>query len=184
MTRTKVTTKVPGWRRLGILYAGGLLVIATNVLGKPWLSYHRATPGGGTVSVYIGLGISLLVVLPGLLAAMSFSEQRLGRAVLEAIALGLGVLTAISIWVAFSKATAASGNLSVAFVLMAMYVAIRLIALGIVRHFVVSIIFQDGTLCESCAYNLTGNASGVCPECGTPVPGPVRQTLGDHEKRQ
>ena len=23
--------------------------------------------------------------------------------------------------------------------------------------------------CERCGYNLTGNASGVCPECGTPV---------------
>lgn len=25
-------------------------------------------------------------------------------------------------------------------------------------------------LCESCDYNLTGNTSGTCPECGTPVP--------------
>jgi hypothetical protein len=24
--------------------------------------------------------------------------------------------------------------------------------------------------CGSCGYNLTGNTSGVCPECGTPVP--------------
>ena len=24
--------------------------------------------------------------------------------------------------------------------------------------------------CPSCGYNLTGNTSGVCPECGTPVP--------------
>lgn len=23
--------------------------------------------------------------------------------------------------------------------------------------------------CATCGYNLTGNASGVCPECGTPV---------------
>lgn len=27
------------------------------------------------------------------------------------------------------------------------------------------------TLCRQCAYNLTGNTSGVCPECGTPVAG-------------
>ena len=25
-------------------------------------------------------------------------------------------------------------------------------------------------LCGHCGYNLTGNVSGVCPECGTPVP--------------
>ena len=24
--------------------------------------------------------------------------------------------------------------------------------------------------CQSCGYNLTGNESGVCPECATPVP--------------
>ena len=24
--------------------------------------------------------------------------------------------------------------------------------------------------CSNCGYNLTGNTSGVCPECGTPVP--------------
>jgi hypothetical protein len=24
--------------------------------------------------------------------------------------------------------------------------------------------------CPSCGYNLTGNVSGVCPECGTPIP--------------
>lgn len=24
--------------------------------------------------------------------------------------------------------------------------------------------------CRSCGYNLTGNVSGVCPECGTPIP--------------
>jgi len=25
-------------------------------------------------------------------------------------------------------------------------------------------------LLSACGYNLTGNVSGVCPECGTPVP--------------
>ena len=24
--------------------------------------------------------------------------------------------------------------------------------------------------CTECGYNLTGNTSGTCPECGTPVP--------------
>jgi hypothetical protein len=23
--------------------------------------------------------------------------------------------------------------------------------------------------CQECGYNLTGNASGICPECGTPA---------------
>jgi hypothetical protein len=25
-------------------------------------------------------------------------------------------------------------------------------------------------VCVRCRYNLTGNTSGICPECGTPVP--------------
>ena len=29
-------------------------------------------------------------------------------------------------------------------------------------------------LCRCCSYDLTGNASGVCPECGTPIPGKAR----------
>ncbi len=28
--------------------------------------------------------------------------------------------------------------------------------------------------CPACSYNLTGNISGVCPECGTPVPATLR----------
>jgi hypothetical protein len=27
----------------------------------------------------------------------------------------------------------------------------------------------DTNACSSCGYSLTGNTSGVCPECGTPV---------------
>ena len=28
---------------------------------------------------------------------------------------------------------------------------------------------RSGPFCPSCAYNLTGNTSGICPECGTPT---------------
>ena len=35
---------------------------------------------------------------------------------------------------------------------------------------VVSLVRRKRTgLCSNCAYNLTGNASGICPECGTPI---------------
>jgi hypothetical protein len=40
--------------------------------------------------------------------------------------------------------------------------------------FIISHIRQRGRRmpgnCHTCGYNLTGNTSGVCPECGTPVP--------------
>lgn len=33
-------------------------------------------------------------------------------------------------------------------------------------------------LCQRCAYDLTDNAAGVCPECGTPVPDPEQPGAG------
>ncbi len=32
-------------------------------------------------------------------------------------------------------------------------------------------------LCVECGYDLQGNSSGVCPECGTPIPDTVRQAM-------
>jgi len=31
--------------------------------------------------------------------------------------------------------------------------------------------------CQRCSYNLTGNTSGVCPECGTPIPKEAQEQL-------
>lgn len=31
-------------------------------------------------------------------------------------------------------------------------------------------------LCQSCGYNLTGNVSGTCPECGTPISDKLKAT--------
>ena len=30
-------------------------------------------------------------------------------------------------------------------------------------------VFPHGTVCLKCGYNLTGNVSGRCPECGRPI---------------
>jgi hypothetical protein len=35
----------------------------------------------------------------------------------------------------------------------------------------------EGPCCTKCGYNLTGNASGVCPECGTRVPDWVNSSI-------
>jgi hypothetical protein len=32
--------------------------------------------------------------------------------------------------------------------------------------------------CQRCGYNLTGNTSGICPECGTPVDKAAASKLG------
>ena len=45
-------------------------------------------------------------------------------------------------------------------------VALSLVLTAIRRHFTRQ---RPIGLCRKCAYSLTGNLSGVCPECGTRV---------------
>jgi hypothetical protein len=35
----------------------------------------------------------------------------------------------------------------------------------------------SASMCPMCSYNLTGNRSGTCPECGMPIPEEVRKEL-------
>lgn len=37
-------------------------------------------------------------------------------------------------------------------------------------------------LCDGCDYNLTGNTTGVCPECGEPIPDNIQERVAS-EKR-
>jgi len=39
-------------------------------------------------------------------------------------------------------------------------------------------------LCRSCRYNLTGNTSGICPECGTPIPEEANKKLSTDPPKQ
>jgi hypothetical protein len=38
--------------------------------------------------------------------------------------------------------------------------------------------------CPGCAYDLTGNTSGICPECGTPIPEETLKTLTTDPPKQ
>ena len=44
-----------------------------------------------------------------------------------------------------------------------------LLMLTITRRFTPRRVSRNVIVCSSCRYSLTGNTSGVCPECGTPV---------------
>ena len=52
-----------------------------------------------------------------------------------------------------------------------LYVLVRLVGLAGVRFLFVTVVMQDDNSCALCGYNLTGNVSGVCPECGTSIEG-------------
>jgi len=38
--------------------------------------------------------------------------------------------------------------------------------------------------CHSCNYNLTGNISGICPECGTPIPEKMKEKLTPDQPKE
>ncbi|GMU21386.1 MAG: hypothetical protein AMXMBFR13_14790 [Phycisphaerae bacterium] len=49
---------------------------------------------------------------------------------------------------------------------------ITLVLIGVlvgVRYYLRTSVVPPKELCAQCGYNLTGNVSGVCPECGSPV---------------
>lgn len=48
-------------------------------------------------------------------------------------------------------------------------VAILISAWLACRLFRGKVLINNGTLCNSCGYNLTGNLSGKCPECGSSI---------------
>ena len=175
MSRVKVIPQGPRWWRLAVLYGVGLVLVGGSIVGMDWLSYQWPGPGGGANSVHIGMIVTLMLILPGLLVALSFSEQRIGRAVLEALTVSLGVFTAICIWVALSGSVGASGNLSVGAAVAVLYVVVRLVGLAGVRFLFVTVVMQDDNSCSLCGYNLTGNESGVCPECGAKIERPPVQ---------
>ena len=47
-------------------------------------------------------------------------------------------------------------------------VLIRLGSLVIVKRWIRRVVLDLSPHCPACGYNLTGNISGVCPECGIP----------------
>lgn len=49
-------------------------------------------------------------------------------------------------------------------------VAVGMAAWGLCRLFRGEILIPTGSLCMHCGYDLTGNVSGRCPECGTAIP--------------
>jgi len=110
-----------------------------------------------------------LILLPTFLACRSWHEQRWHRAILEAASLALGMSSAAMIHNGHLGALPGTIEFVILLVSLVFYVVVRTISLVITRTFVHNVAVQTGTLCWTCGYDLRGNASGVCPECGEPT---------------
>ena len=88
---------------------------------------------------------------------------------LEALAISAGSLLVLGVWEVRAND---KGPAYVAFMMVgvtAYLVIVRLVGLWVVRSLIRRVVLQTGSLCRSCGYNLTGNESGVCPECGEEI---------------
>ena len=159
-SNVKVVSVLPGWRRIVALFGAGV----------------------GLFVVFYGLAQIVLVpaqlalmflLITGVLVPLSFSEQRLRRSFFEAVAVGTGLTVGYSAFSLWTVAGSGADPVAVAvtfalfgLVCVLLCLVIRLVGLWFVRSFIRRLIVQTGSLCWTCAYDLTGNESGVCPECG------------------
>ena len=56
----------------------------------------------------------------------------------------------------------------IALLLPGLLFLIGIVSMMLVKHREVNKVHRDG-FCDQCGYNLTSNASGVCPECGVVI---------------
>ena len=166
----KVVSALTGWRRIVALFGAGVGLLGV-VFG---LAEIVPIPIRAQLVV-------MLILITGVLVSLSFSEQRLRRSCFEAVAAGTGLTVsyaALLLWTFTRAGTNPRGALTIAvfgLVLVLLCLAIRVIGLWFVRSFIRRLVVQTGSLCWTCAYDLTGNESGVCPECGTKIGVPARE---------
>jgi len=150
-----------------LLYVLTLALVAVSIVSRHWL---RIPAGSPEMIFYIPVGLlaTVYLVLPAVLVALSFWEQRVGRSIAEAIVVFGAAATAV-----LAGLGPHDGALkpSQALLFSTSYVAIRLPGLVVVRTFFKAIVVHDGSLCELCGYNLKCVLSGICPECGQPLAG-------------
>lgn len=160
----------------------GATIAATSVLGL-WALDAVHTAMNYKLSDWIFFPIFFGVVIIYPVSCMVVFYERVARlrvAICFALGFGLGwymtmeVTQAIEfgIWKGFRLAERTPVKLLLrqverVFVEVGISLAAGLIVWSLCRFFRGRVLVRDGTLCEECGYNLTGNVSGICPECGT-----------------
>jgi len=108
------------------------------------------------------------VVAPAVLVALSWVEQRTMRAILEAVLFSVAVVALVQF---YQQTRQAHFAIDLALTTL-LFVALRLAGAWFVRrHLCRVVLLEEWPCCVACDYDLTGNVSGVCPECGAPVEG-------------
>jgi hypothetical protein len=62
-------------------------------------------------------------------------------------------------------------------VLLPIWIPLSLVALPTLYSFWHARKRKKPGLCQVCLYDLTGNVSGICPECGSPIPDAIRSEV-------
>jgi hypothetical protein len=121
-----------------------------------------------TRAAAVGAGIVGCAVL----ALTATRNRPLARAGLACAGLAVGVLASI----AASGCVDCQGRCSPDMMFVIMCFLLVVWPLGLLLSFVAgarsffSRVLPQAGCCTRCGYNLTGNTTGVCPECGTTVP--------------
>ena len=170
VARLKVVDRWPGNRRLLLLFTGSALFMALSIRFRDELSFTRVMTlpivGPGSYTFHFGEAVLAFVIFPAILVWLSFSEQRVRRAALEALAFAAGTGLVLCGWEFWANRESLGNVVLTAVGIVVQGLAIRLAGLWAVRSMIRQVVFQTGSLCRSCGYDLTGNVSGVCPECG------------------
>ena len=157
--------------------AGIWILFLIENTGSPWNAFWKILLAGAGTMATLGLVLDLLR-----------APRRLWAAVLGVVAVAVCVLTILS-YPSYHKAMSKHGSL-LAYIFFSLNVGL---SLSSVLMLVVAPIVRIWTRpyppghCKRCGYDLTGNVSGRCPECGALTPpgpaGEIREPAGDEEPR-
>ena len=167
------------WRKGALIAA---IVAATSVTAV-WLYALFAIPRIQFIPSWIGMSLMLALGLAYPVGVVVASYTRICRPrilLVYVLAYGLAA-AAVSVAIDLSQQLRYPLGTTEDFILQQ---AVRLpVTFGIasaVNFFAWAIcrlvrgkpLINDGSLCAHCGYNLTGNVSGICPECGTKIEPP------------